>query len=243
MGKGELEVVRPAGVTGEKQRMQVTALQLLLQRRQRLYRQFVAFCQRGNETVAAVRAEPESVAGEEIFVVNEIDHMPPCMAGDEKALNFDAVNLESLAVMQQHLFVVNCDLRQFIEMVYDFSPYLAGEIPVFNLADIELCAPEQTGAVCLHRAHVVGVLMSDEDVPDGLRVDAQPAHFFCQPVVVVPGIDHDGGVALAVEEDVRHPLPHAGHALIHPAGVQRLEDFLAAVHLAHFSFLKFGRFL
>jgi len=85
--------------------------------------------------------------------------------------------------------------------------------------------------------------MSDEDVPDGLRVDAQPAHFFCQPVVVVPGIDHDGGVALAVEEDVRHPLPHAGHALIHPAGVQRLEYLLAAVHLAHFSFLKFGRFL
>ena len=128
-------------------------------------------------------------------------------------------------------------------MINDFSPHLAGEIPVFNLADIELCAPEQTGAVCLHRAHVVGVLMSDEDVPDGLRVDAQPAHFFCQPVVVVPGIDHDGGVALAVEEDVRHPLPHAGHALIHPTGVQRLEDFLAAVHLAHFSFLKFGRFL
>ena len=72
MGKGELEVVRPAGVTGEEQRMQVTALQLLLQRRQRLYRQFVVLCQRGNETVAAVRAEPDSIAGEEIFVVNEI---------------------------------------------------------------------------------------------------------------------------------------------------------------------------
>ena len=71
MGKGELEVVRPAGVTGEEQRMQVTALQLLLQRRQRLYRQFVAFCQRGNEAVAAVRAEPEGVAGKEIFVVDE----------------------------------------------------------------------------------------------------------------------------------------------------------------------------
>ena len=90
---------------------------------------------------------------------------------------------------------------------------------------------------------MVGVLMSDEDVPDGLRVDAQPAHFFCQPVVVVPGIDHDGGVALAVEEDVRHPLPHAGHMLVHPAGVQGLEDLLAVVHLAHFLFLKLGRFL
>ena len=169
--------------------------------------------------------------------------MTPCVTGDKETLNFDAVNLESFAVMQQHLFVVNCDLRQFIEMVYDFSPHLAGEIPVFNLTDIELCDPEQTGAVCLHRAHVVGVLMSNEDVPDGLRVNAQPAHFFLQPIVVVSGVNHDGGVALAVEENVRHPLPHAGHALIHPASVQRLEYFLAAVHLAHFSFLKFGRFL
>ena len=30
---------------------------------------------------------------------------------------------------------------------------------------------------------------------------------------------------------------------IDPAGIQRLEDFLAAVHFAHFFFLKFGCFL
>ena len=75
-----------------------------------------------------------------------------CDRGQGSISILTTVNLESLAVMQQHLFVVNCDLRQFIEMIYDFSPHLAGEIPVFNLADIELCAPEQTGAVCLHRA-------------------------------------------------------------------------------------------
>ena len=61
---------------------------------------------------------------------------------------------------------MDAHLRQLVEVINDLAAHLAGEIPVFNLADIELCAPEQTGAVRLHRAHVVGVLMSDEDVPD-----------------------------------------------------------------------------
>jgi hypothetical protein len=60
---------------------------------------------------------------------------------------------------------------------------------------------------------------------------------------VIPGIDHDGNIALPIKEDVRHPLPDAGNILVDPAGIQRLEDFLAAVHFAHFFFLKFGCFL
>ena len=84
--------------------------------------------------------------------------------------------------------------------------------------------------------------MSDEDVPDGMRVDTEPAHFLRQPVIVVSGIDHNGGITLAVEEDIRHPLPHAGNIFIDPAGVQRLEDLLAPVHPAHCFSLEF-RFL
>lgn len=83
--------------------------------------------------------------------------------------------------------------------------------------------------------------MGDEDVPDALGIDAQPAHFFFQTVVVIARVDHERGVALAVEEDIRHPLPHAGHMLVHPAGIQGLEDFFAPVHPAHFFFLEFGR--
>ena len=41
----------------------------------------------------------------------------------------------------------------------------------------QLRVPEQSRAVGFHRAHVVGVLMGDENVADGLWVDAQPAHF------------------------------------------------------------------
>ena len=64
---------------------------------------------------------------------------------------------------------------------------------------------------------MVSVLMRDEDVPDG--------------------------IALAVEEDVRHPFAHTGDTPVDPAGIQRLEDLLASVHLAHFFFLKLGCFL
>ena len=60
------------------------------------------------------------------------------------------------------------------------------------------------------RTDMVSVLMGNEDVPDGRRVDTQPAHFLRKAVVVIARIDHNGRIALAVEEDVRHPLPHTG---------------------------------
>ena len=84
--------------------------------------------------------------------------------------------------------------------------------------------------------------MGDEDVADGLGVDAQPAHFFFQPVIVVSRVDHDGGIALAVEEDICHPFPDTGDVFVDPAGVQWLEDLLAPVHFTHFFFLKFRCF-
>ena len=99
--------------------------------------------------------------------------------------------------------------------------------------------PEQAGAVRFDRADVIRVLMRDEDMPDRTRVYAEPSHLFLEPAVVIPGVDHDGRVALAVEEDICHPLAHTGDVLVDPAGVQRLEDLLAAVHFAHFFFLEF----
>ena len=45
-----------------------------------------------------------------------------------------------------------------------------------------------------------------------------------QPVVVIPGVDHDGNIALPIKEDVRHPLPDAGNILVDPAGIQRLAE-------------------
>ena len=71
-----------------------------------------------------------------------------------------------------------------------------------------------------------------------LRINPKPAHFFGKAVVVISRIDHNSRIAFAVEEDVRHPFAHAGNILVDPAGVQRLEDFLAPVHPAHCFSLK-----
>ena len=68
--------------------------------------------------------------------------MTPGMTGNKEAFDFDAVNVENLAVMQQYLFIVDRDLRQFIEMIDHLAAHLAGQIAVLNLADVELCVPE-----------------------------------------------------------------------------------------------------
>ena len=141
--------------------------------------------------------------------------------------------------MQQGLLIADGDLRQLVEMIDHLAAHLARQIAVLGLADIQLRLPEQAEAVRFDRADVIRVLMRDEDMPDRTRVYAEPAHLFLEPAVVIPGVDHDGRVALAVEEDICHPLAHTGDVLVDPAGVQRLEDLLAAVHFAHFFFLEF----
>ena len=48
---------------------------------------------------------------------------------------------------------------------------------------------------------------------------------------------------LAVKENVCYSFTHTSDIFVDPAGVQRLEDLLAAVHPAHCLSLKFGCFL
>ena len=131
---------------------------------------------------------------------------------------------------------------KLVKAVNDPAAHLAGQISILNLANIQRSIPKQSRTVRLHRTYMVGVLMGDEDVPDGMWVDTEPAHFLRQTVIVVSGINHNGGIALAVEEDICHPLPHTSDIFIDPAGVQRLEDLLAPVHPAHCFSLKFRCF-
>ena len=161
--------------------------------------------------------------------------MSPCVAGDEEALDLDIADVEGVAVLQKLLGVVDRHLRKPVEMVDHLPAHLAGQVAVLDLAHIQLRVPEQSRAVGLHRADVVGVLMGDEDVADGLGDDAQLAHFFFQLVIVVSRVDHDGGIALAVEEDICRPFPDTGDVFVDPAGVQWLEDLLAPVHFILFS--------
>ena len=162
--------------------------------------------------------------------------MSPCVAGDEEALDLDIADVEGVAVLQKLLGGVDRHLRKPVEMVDHLPAHLAGQVAVLDLAHIQLRVPEQSRAVGLHRADVVGVLMGDEDMSDALRRDAEPRHLFGQPVVVIAGVHHDSRAVLAVKEDVRHPLAHAGDVPVDPARVRGLENLRAAVHAAHGTF-------
>ena len=161
------------------------------------------------------------------------------MTGNEKTLDPDAVNVKYLPIVQQHFFIVDRRLRQLVKVVNDPAACFSDQIPVLDLTDVQIRIPEQPRTVCFHRTHMVGVLMGDKDMVYRLRINPKPAHFFGKAVVVISRIDHNGRIAFAVEEDVRHPFAHAGNILVDPAGVQRLEDLLAPVHPAHCFSLKF----
>ena len=150
--------------------MQPAFFQFFLQQRQRLHCQLIVLCQCRNKAVSAVRAEPDSIAGKEMFPVHKVYHVPPCMTGNEKALDSDPVDVDDLIVVQQHFFIVDRHLRQLVKVVNDPAAHLAGQIAVLDLANIQRSIPKQSRTVRLHRTYMVGVLMSDEDVPDGLRV-------------------------------------------------------------------------
>ena len=168
--------------------------------------------------------------------------MSPCMTGNQKTLDPDPVDVDDLIVVQQHFFIVDRRLRQLVKVVNDPAACFSDQIPVLDLTDVQIRISEQPRTVCFHRTHMVGVLMGDKDMVYRLRINPKPAHFFGKAVVVISRIDHNGCIAFAVEEDVRHPFAHAGNILVDPAGVQWLEDLLAPVHPAHCFSLKFRCF-
>ena len=165
------------------------------------------------------------------------------MTGDKETFNFDAVKVENLTVMQQYLFVVDRDLRQRVKVIDYLAMYLSCQVAILYFSYLQLCLFEQSRTVGFHCADMVSILMRDEDLSNGFRVNSKPTHFFGKAVIIIPRIDHNGRITLAIEKDVCHPFSHAGYILVDPSGVQRLEDFLAAVHLAHCLSLKFGCFL
>ena len=165
--------------------------------------------------------------------------MAPGVAGHQQAFDPYAVDVQDLAVPEQHPLILRLYQGELVEPVDDPPPHFAGEVPVLDLPDVDRGVPKELLAVGLESPHVIRVLMGDEDVPDGLGVHVQPPHLLLQPPVVVARVDHHRDAVLRVEEDVGHPLPHAGHPLIDPPRVQGLEDGLAAKQQAHGLLLLF----
>ena len=155
------------------------------------------------------------------------------------ALIFFMFGLYRVIFIEKHPLIVCFHHRQRIQLVEDPAPLFAGEIAVFDLAEVDGGVPEEQLAVTLQCADVVGILMGDEDMPDGGGINVQPAHFLLQTFIVVTRVDHNRHTVLCVKEDIGNPLPHAGHTLVDAAGVQRLENGPAAEQLAHGFLLVF----
>ena len=69
--------------------------------------------------------------------------MPPCMTGNQKALDLDAVNVKDLSIVKQPLFVADGHLRQRIEMIEDLAVCFSGQIAVLDFAYVQLCILKQ----------------------------------------------------------------------------------------------------
>ncbi len=71
--------------------------------------------------------------------------MSPCMTGNQKTLDPDAVNIKDLSIVKQLLFVADRHLRQLTEMINNPAACFSDQIPVLDLADVQLRIPEQPG--------------------------------------------------------------------------------------------------
>ena len=86
----------------------------------------VALRQCTDEAVAAIRAEPDRVAGEQVFIVDEIDHVAPGMSWHKYTFHLDTLDIEDLPVVKQHTAIVALHHRQPVQVIDHPPPRLAG---------------------------------------------------------------------------------------------------------------------
>ena len=84
----KVKVVRPARMSGYDLDRRVPCAKSLFQLFKGAHRQLIVLRQRADEAAAAVCAEPDRIAGEQVFVVDEIDHVSPGVPGNEKTFRF-----------------------------------------------------------------------------------------------------------------------------------------------------------
>ena len=100
MPERKVQVIRPAGMSGNDLDRCIPCTKILFQLLKRLHRQFVILRQRADEAVAAVRSKPDRITGEQIRIVDQVDQVAPGMSGKQDAFDLDASNLKHFAVFQ-----------------------------------------------------------------------------------------------------------------------------------------------
>lgn len=110
----EFKIIRPSGMTGDDLRRKSFTFQLLLQFSQRFLGKLVILCKRVDKAVSAVRAEPDSVACKQLFIIYQVHHMSPSVTGHKNAFHLYTVKIKELTVLKQHTLVVRLNHRQLI---------------------------------------------------------------------------------------------------------------------------------
>ena len=164
MRKHKVQIHRIARVSCDHERLQMPRAEFFLKFREGANREVIILRKRGNEAVAAVRAEPYCIPGQEIASVQQVDHMAPSVARHQKTLDLNVADCEDLPVPKQNLFVRNPNAGQASQTVEHTALPFAGKIAILNLAEIHGRIAEQTAAVHLDRAYVVGVEVGEQHI-------------------------------------------------------------------------------
>ena len=109
--KCKIQTVRPTRMSRDDDRAPFSGSQLLLQRRQRTERKLIVLGQSVEKAIASIHAEPDRIAGKQVGVIDQIDHMSPGMAGDQERLNPDIPDIENIAVFQQDFSIIDLNKR------------------------------------------------------------------------------------------------------------------------------------
>ena len=173
MHESEIQIVRPAGMPGNDLHGPLSCAKVLFQFLKRPDGQLVVFRQRGQKTVSAVNAKPDCISGEEILIIDKIDHVAPGVAGNEDTLDLDIADVNNLPVLQKHLLIIHFDKRKLIKPVDHLPAGFAGKIAIFDLPDIYCRILKQQITVAFRSANVIGILMCDKDLLNGCRTGSR----------------------------------------------------------------------
>ena len=217
--KSKIQILRPSCMSCDDFRRKLPLSEQPFELLQRLFCKFIVLCKGIDETVSAVRTEPDRIPGKQIRIIDQIDHVSPCMAGNQDRFHADIPDLKYLSILQKYFPVICLYHRELVCPEYHFTADFSRHIPVLDLTKVKRCLREQTVRIAFYSANMICILMSDQDMLYRGWINIKPPHFLSKPVIIVAGIDHDRCPVFGIEKDVGYPFPYAGCVIVDPSGI------------------------
>ena len=229
MCKNKIKIIRPARMSCDNLGADTSVSQKILEFNQGSLSQFVVFCQRIDKTVASVGAEPDRIAGKQICIIDQINHVTPCMSRHKDSFHLYIVYIKHITVPKKFSLIIAFDHRELIQTKDNPASFFPRHILILARADIQLCVFEQSVRVTLHGSDMIRVLMRDKDIMYIRRIYIQPPHLLSQPLIVVSGIYHDRCSVFGIKKDIGDPFTYTCHMIVDASGIQRFENFFTSI--------------